>query len=446
MYPYVEGTYLRDIESPELVKPTLNIPSVVSSSGRSSANWWELVEPVTPKYLDPSYFGPRPEEEEEMGEFRKGLNRFVESSQASAYGASAAIGDLLGIDSLRDWGIEGYQRNMEEASKYEAAVPGATSIHSFRDFGDWLAGTSGELLGNVATALATSGGSALLAKTVAGSAVKKYAADTIKDRATEIAAQNAVNGIISNEVKNAATAQATKEVLGNIYSKIGAAAMAGYSSTMESGSNYGEDVMRHGIENTSPGQDILFGLASGISEAILGAESSLWKAVTGKTVSNAVERSFRQELVRGLPKALASEAGQEAFQEILSAVNANIQDAKGLITTEDIKDIIDAAAAGARHTPEYPQAQIFRLAGAGLLDRPLGGALRLGRGGWRVLPCQPGGRQRRLQGDGVSGNRGRLGGAPRCDQRGSADAFPARRRGRQRLYGRIRRPRRCNDA
>ena len=347
MYPYVEGTYLRDIESPELVKPALNIPRVAFSSGRSSANWWELVNPVDPEYLDPSYFGPRPEEEEEMGEFRKGLNRFVESSQAAAYGASAAVGDLLGIDSLRDWGIEGYQRNMEEASKYEAAVPGATNIHSFRDFGDWVAGTSGELLGNVATALATSGGSALLAKTVAGSAVKKYAANTIKDRAAEIAAKNAVNGIISDEVKNAATAQATKEVLGNIYSKVGAAAMAGYSSTMEAGNNYGEDVMRHGVGNTSPGQDLLFGLASGISEAILGAESSLWKAVTGKTVSNAVERSFRQELVKGLPKALASEAGQEAFQEILSSVNANIQDSKGLITTDDIEDIINAAAAGA---------------------------------------------------------------------------------------------------
>lgn len=347
MYPYIEGTYLRDIESPELVKPTLNIPAVASAYGRGSANWWELVEPVTPKYLDPSYFGPKPEEEEDMGEFRKGLNRFVESSQAAAYSASAAVGDLLGVDSLRDWGIEGYQRNMEEAAKYEAAVPGVTSIHSFRDFGDWLAGTSGELLGNVATALATSGGSALLAKTVAGSAIKKYAADTIKDRATEIAAQNAVNGIISNEVKNAATAQATKEVLGNIYSKVGAAAMAGYSSTLEAGSNYGEDVTKHGVDNTSPGQDLLFGLASGISEAILGAESSLWKAVTGKTVSNAVENSFRRELVKGLPKALASEAGQEAFQEILSSVNANIQDAKGLITTDDIEDIINAAAAGA---------------------------------------------------------------------------------------------------
>ncbi len=40
-----------------------------------------------------------------------------------------------------------------------------------------------------------------------------------------------------------------------------------------------------------------------------------------------------------------------------------------------------AAAAGARHTPEHPPAQLFRLEGAGLLDRPLGGALRLGWGG-----------------------------------------------------------------
>ena len=64
MYPDIEGTYLRDIESPELVKPTLNIPSVASASGRGSANWWNLVDPVTPEYLDPSYFGPKPEEEE----------------------------------------------------------------------------------------------------------------------------------------------------------------------------------------------------------------------------------------------------------------------------------------------------------------------------------------------------------------------------------------------
>ena len=344
MYPYIPGTYITDSDI-DIATYDVNIPNIASAvskgSGTASRPQIEFND-----YSFPAYDYSIPSEEEEMGEFRKGINRSYEGLQASLYGAAGLAGDLLGIDALKDWGFEGYQRNMEEAAKYAGKAESLSDINSLSSFADWAAGTAGSIVPDVISALIPAGIAGTLGKTVAANSIRKYAANAIKDRAEEII-KNSAKSEITKELQDEAISQATKEVTNRIIGKIGAGAMAAQTSIQESGSNWGQDAYSHGVEGTSPKQDLLFGTISGISEAILGAESSLWKAVTGKTVSDSVERTFRRELVKGLPKAMAAEAGQEAFQQILSNVNANIQDAKGLITTEDIQDIIDAAAAGA---------------------------------------------------------------------------------------------------
>lgn len=273
-----------------------------------------------------------------MGEFRKGLNRGWEQTQALGYGSVGLLGDILGLDEVRDWGFEGYQRNMEEAAQYQAATPGFTDIDSVGSALDWMAGTAGELIPTAASTIATAGGASILARTVGSKLLRRYAAKEIAQKTAELSAA----GFAQDQAK----ALATKEALANLSRKVGTASMIGFSAGQEAGANWGQDVENHGKANTSPGLDLMFGLASGMSEAIWGADASLWRAVTGRAVKPSVERAFRRELINGLPKAMISEGSQEAFQEILSKINANIQDSKDLVTVDDIEDIFNAAMAG----------------------------------------------------------------------------------------------------
>lgn len=273
-----------------------------------------------------------------MGEFRKGLNRGWEQTQALGYGSVGLLGDILGLDEVRDWGFEGYQRNMEEAAQYQAATPGFTDIDSVGSALDWVAGTAGELIPTAASTIATAGGASILARTVGSKLLRRYAAKEIAQKTAELSA----TGFAQDQAK----ALATKEALANLSRKVGTASMIGFSAGQEAGANWGQDVENHGKANTSPGLDLMFGLASGMSEAIWGADASLWRAVTGRAVKPSVERAFRRELINGLPKAMISEGSQEAFQEILSKINANIQDSKDLVTVDDIEDIFNAAMAG----------------------------------------------------------------------------------------------------
>lgn len=329
IYNFEPGTYF---SSPSV---SAGIGGIASAGGKSGQVVNQAGLEYYPANIDYSGFvNPS----SGMGEFRKGLNRGWEQMQALGYGAAGLLGDILGIDEVRDWGFEGYQRNMEEAAQYPAATPNFTDINSIGSAIDWAAGTAGSLVPDAAAALITAGGGAALVKTAGSKLLRRYAAKEISAKTAELTA--------SGMAADKAVATATREVLSNLANKVGTATMIGYSAGQEAGANWGQDVESHGFANTSPGLDLMFGLASGMSEAIWGAESSLWRAVTGRAVKPSVERTFRRELIKGLPKAMISEGSQEAFQEILSKINANIQDSKDLITVDDIEDIFNAAMAG----------------------------------------------------------------------------------------------------
>ena len=276
---------------------------------------------------------------EGMGEFRKGWHRGIEQSQAMLYGAAGAIGDIIGADGLRDWGIEGYTRNMEEAAQYAPAVEGFTSIRGVGDAANWIAGTTGELLPTMIGALASGGVGTGMAKTVGARLLRNWTAKQIEKNI----AANVAKGMAADQ----AVAVAAKQAANTLAQRGSMAGLVGFTAASEGGGNYGRDVESHGRAGTSPGMDMMFGLVSGMAEAVMGAESSLLRSIIGRPVSEAAEQSFRKILVNQLPKAMMKESATEAFQEIASAMNANIQDAKGLITADDINDIVNAAAAGA---------------------------------------------------------------------------------------------------
>ena len=351
-YNFIPGTYL---EEPTPHKPQARFNSEAEADNIiSSLRAMRGAAPTRGIMPDPEFGAYQSYElpKEEMGEFMKGVHRGIESTQAMSYGALGAIGDLLGIDSLRDAGYEGYLRNMEEAEQYKGSTQSFSDI--FTEEGsavDWALGTAGELLPTMAGALVSGGvGSAAgytLGKTMAGKAARKFVADRIENQFKKNMVELAGKGVVGEAAEATARDAATKAVMQKMAQWGGTAALTGYTSLQEGGSNWGQDVTSHGLEGTSPGQDLFFGLLSGMSEAVLGAESSILRAWTGKKVSDQVEQAFRKEFLKGLPKAAASEGGQEAFQEMLSSINANIQDAKGLLTTEDLEGMFNAAMAGA---------------------------------------------------------------------------------------------------
>ena len=342
-YNFIPGTYMEGMD------PIKDIPEVDVNAYASAINAARgSSEPNYRFELDPirgSIYNEIPEEEK--GEFTKGVFRGIDSTQALLYGGTGAVGDILNIDTLRDWGYEGYLRNMEEANENAAAVGSYSDVDSIGSAWQYAQGVLGELVPTLATSLVSGGIGAAAGKYYGAKVIRKAVADQIEDKVQKGIADHVVKGTLNDTIENTIRAAATKEVLGNLRNKGAMLAMGFQTSLMEGGSNWGQDVEAHGIENTSPGQDMLFGIASGAVETILGAEVSLFKALTGKTVSNAVEQKFRHELAKGLPKAMASEGGTEAIQEILSSINANIIDAKGLITEDDIEGIINAAVAGA---------------------------------------------------------------------------------------------------
>lgn len=342
-YNFIPGTYMEGMD------PLKDIPEVDANAYASAINAARNSSASNYRFeLDPirgSIYNETPEEE--RGEFTKGVLRGIDSTQALLYGGTGAVGDILNIDALRDWGYEGYLRNMEEANENAAAVGSYKDIDSLGSAWQYAQGVAGELVPTIATSLVSGGIGAAAGKYYGSKIIRKAVADQIEDKVQKGIADYAIKGTLNDTIESTIRAAATKEVLGNLRNKGAMLAMGFQTSLMEGGGNWGQDVEAHGLVNTSPGQDMLFGIASGAVETILGAEVSLFKALTGKTVSNAVEQKFRHELAKGLPKAMASEGGTEAIQEILSSINANIIDAKGLITEDDIEGIINAAVAGA---------------------------------------------------------------------------------------------------
>lgn len=347
-YNFIPGTYL---EEPTPHKPQAMFnPEAEANNIISSLRAMRGAAPTRGIMPDPEFGAYQSYELPEVNdhsELTKGLLRGVDSTQALLYGGIGAVGDVLGMDSVRDWGYENYARNMEEAEENKAAVGSISEVDSLGSFGQYAMGVLGELAPTAAGALVSGGIGAFAGKYYGSKLIRKAVSEQIENQVQKGIAEAAAKGIASEAVESTLRKQAQQQVMGNLMRKGGTAAMGAYTSLTEGGGNWGQDVAAHGIENASPGQDLLFGVASGAIETILGAEISLFKSLTGKTVSDAVEQSFRKELVKGFAKAALSEGGQEAIQETLSSINANILDSKGLITEEDIEGIFNAAVAGA---------------------------------------------------------------------------------------------------
>jgi len=281
-------------------------------------------------------------------DFIPGVQRGLQNLQASAYGATALAGSglkKLGAESagqaVQDFGMEGYNRNIEEAKLYPKK-------HSFKDVYtgeagiggtiDWAQGTLGELVPSMAeAAIGAIAGSAVApgAGTIAGGLAGRTILKKGIDKAVEQAVKRGIGDLTEAQVRKQLTSQALKKFGG----KVG---IAGSVMPLESGGMYSELLQEKGLD--APETALLFGalstsleFAGGNSKLVDTFVDALSKGATGTVKKSA------KELLTNIPQ----EALQEGGQELLSVLNTVANTDEKLLTADNVERIIESMAAGA---------------------------------------------------------------------------------------------------
>lgn len=281
-------------------------------------------------------------------DFIPGVQRGLQNLKASAYGATALAGKglkNLGAESvgqkLQDVGMEGYQRNIEEAKLYPAK-------HTFKDVYtgeagvggaiDWAQGTLGELIPSMVEA---AGGAAIgsLVAPGAGTAVGGLAGRTILKKGIDAAAEQAVKKGIKNIAEDQLKKELTQSALTKLGGKVGIAAA---TMPIESGSMYAELLSEKGID--APGTATLFGALATSLEFAGGNSKLVDTFIDGlRNGSGKIAKKSAKEILSNIPQ----EALQEGGQEVMAILNTVVNTDEELLTAGNVERIIESMAAGA---------------------------------------------------------------------------------------------------
>lgn len=308
-----------------------------------------MVQSVTSKPAAP-YVPPIAAPPDES-EFVKGVKRGTEGLKSAAYGAAGLVGSGLGIDSVRDWGYQGFLEHEEEAAKHAGRVQNIEDIQSIGDAGDWAAGTFGSLLPSIGEAAVTSVAGAAIGSAMApgagtvGGAVtglvgKQAAKSMIRKLAREYVKGGMERQVAKSAAKEAIESLPAKALMRNIGTKAGI--VAG-TAPIEAGGMWGEG-MQEGKDN--PYSAAVFGTLSGLSE-LLGGEAELIDIFTNPA-RQAVKGNIIRRVGTELAKTIPQEALQEATQETLAIINRKVVDpAYDMFGPEARSRVMNSAAAGA---------------------------------------------------------------------------------------------------
>ena len=286
--------------------------------------------------------------QENDSDFIPGIKRGLQNLQSSAYGAEALVGsglERLGFEEtgkkLQDIGMEGYQRNVEEAEQYPKK-------HSFKDIYtgktgvggaiDWAQGTLGELIPSMAEAAIGALAGTLVAPgpgTVAGGLASRTLLKTAINKGITKFAKAGMDKAAKDQLRKQVTKQALKKFGGKV--GIGAAVMP-----VESGSSYGDLLESHGID--APETALLFG-ALKTSLEFFGGNSKLVDVFVDSLTkgSTGLIKKSAKELLKNIPQEALQEGGQEVFDILNTVVNTD----EKLFTIEHLEEIIESMAAGA---------------------------------------------------------------------------------------------------
>lgn len=249
------------------------------------------------------------------GEFKKGLAAGIDGMQGSLYGLAGLAGDVAGSNGLRDWGIEGYQRNQQEAAQNASAVEGYKDVNGFHDAGLYAANGLGQLAPFLASSIASFGAGGL-ATGAARLGAKKAADKFVANRAGQLA------GEAASKIPFSQTG--------------GMVAGAAQNVGLEQGGIYGDIHEKTG--EYAPGTAAAYGLAAGLLDTV--PEVGLLGKMAGHGKAGS--------LLGTVGKQMATEGATEGAQTIVeNKAVESIDPEQSAFSPENIDHTIDAALIGA---------------------------------------------------------------------------------------------------
>ena len=225
-----------------------------------------------------------------LGEAKKGVSRGIDQLQGTAYAGVGWLGDVVGADSVRDWGLSGMRRNAEEAAQQAAAVGDYRDVGGLRDALMFAAGAGGEALPQLVPGLGASG---IGARMAASAAAKRATAEGLK-------------------------LAAKKKLIGDAVERGALQGGAAYGIASETANNYGDIYEKTGEH--APGTALAHGVPGGLLEGL--SERLLFKNVAkgvpkGMSRSRYVAQEAGKQFLTGgvleeLPQTLLSQAAVNA--------------------------------------------------------------------------------------------------------------------------------------
>ena len=282
----------------------------------------------------------------EQGNFSRGFEVSGKQLKQTAYGTAALIGDTVGSNSLKDWGLKGYQEAAKEVQKISKETDSFSTAFEQGEMGKWLSYSSGYLIGQVAEM-----GAASIAGAVAGSfaapgagSVAGALAGAVEKGAVQAGVKSFVGKMIDKQVaanvaRGMAEEAATSAAIKSVYGKIGATTANTFlNATQELGSIYGDAVEEAALtgKEYSLGKVWLSGVAATAvdswadSKAVGKFMDSIGGSKDIKGVAlEALKGGFREGMTEGV-------------QTAIERWGAN----KDLTSKEAFREYIDSAAVG----------------------------------------------------------------------------------------------------
>ena len=262
---------------------------------------------------------------EAPGIWNQFVNRAVPQSLAGLAGGVGLLGDLIGADSVRDWGLETSKYFNDIAAQTPRTVASLEDVLSGKgDFSTWLKESAIDLAPDLIGTIATGG--------VGGLAARGGAALATRVAGKELAEETAKKAL-------------QRGALAGAY---------GYGVGAEGGQAYLTDVERHGVEGTSPWMDLttgavasafdLAGPAGGLVLRALGRPVS--KATSEKLLKTLASEKTRTAILKGLGKGALAEGGTEFLQELTHIINEQLQSPEFNITPQDTMRLIESGVLG----------------------------------------------------------------------------------------------------
>ena len=283
----------------------------------------------------------------EQGNFSRGFEVSGKQLKQTAFGTVALVGDTVGSDTLKDWGLKGYQEAAKEVQKISKETDSFTTAFEKGELGQWLSYSSGYLVGQVAEL-----GAASIAGAVAGSfaapgagSVAGAVAGAVEKGAVQTGVKTFVGKMIdkqlaANVARGMSQEAAASAAVKSVYGKIGATTANTFlNATQELGSIYGDAVEEAALtgKEYSLGRVWLAGVAAtavdswadsvGLGKLVGAAGGD--KAIRGVAME-ALKGGFREGMTEGVQTAIErwgadkDTTSKEAFREYIDSAAVGI--------------------------------------------------------------------------------------------------------------------------